>query len=102
MGPLFSALVVGSLAVAVFAAAFAGALIFLPTRTALMVSISACIGAGVGVVAAAVAALPIVGIGGHLESFGAVAGYLSALGSGGLIAGFLSARAYLRRRHRAE
>jgi hypothetical protein len=102
MGPLFSALTVGTLGALVLAAIFAGSLIFLPARKAFMVSVSAVFGAGVGIVVAALAAIPFVGIGGYLQSFGAVAAYLATLAGGGVIAGVLSARAYLRLRHRRE
>jgi hypothetical protein len=95
MGPLFSFALAAALGICVTVVCFAGAVFFLPVRRAAAVAIIATLGAGVGVVLAAVAAVPFVGIGQTLSSAGAAA-YLVALGCGGVLCGVVAAVCYLR------
>lgn len=88
MGPLFSALVIAPVLLALMALAFIVARMFQPTTMAFRVAVffvSGFVG-GVGLVVVVFALL--VG-GGDLASTGQVVGYLSALAFGGLLGGAL-------------
>jgi hypothetical protein len=96
MGPLFSFALSAALGICVTAVCFIGAVFFLPVRRAAVLAIISTIGGGVGVVLAAVAAVPFVGIGQTLSSAGAVVVYLVALGCGGFLGAVAAAVCYLR------
>jgi hypothetical protein len=96
MGPLFSFALAAALGICVALVCFAGAVFFLPVRRAAVVAVIATLGGGVGVVVAAVAAVPFVGIGETLSTAGAVVAYLAALGLGGVLGAVTAAAFYLR------
>jgi len=85
MGPLFSIALAAALGLSVALVLFVCAVFFLPARRAALVAISATLGGGIGVVVAAIAAIPFVGIGQTFGSNRAVVAYLLALGIGGAL-----------------
>ena len=102
MGPLFSLALVAALGVFVTMTCFVCAVVFLPVRRAAVVAVVATTGGGIGVVVAAVAAIPFAGIGQTLSSGTAVVAYLLALGCGGLLGGVSAALGYLRHARECE
>jgi hypothetical protein len=99
MGPLFSAIAVATVGLVVFLVIFIAARLVLPTRRVALLSFIACLGGGVGVAIAVVAAVPFVGVGEPLKSSGAVVGYLSALFISGVLGSALSSWAFLQHKN---
>jgi hypothetical protein len=95
MGPLFSGAVVIVLGGCLAAAIFVFAIFFLPFRRAALVGVLGSLGTGVGAIAAAVAAIPVVGIGPTLTGTGLLA-YLLTLGVGALLGGLAAVLGYVR------
>lgn len=101
MGPLFSGAVVIVLGGCLAAAIFVFAIFFLPFRRAALVGVLGSLGTGVGAIAAAVAAIPVVGIGSTLTGTGLLA-YLLTLGVGALLGGLAAVLGYVRVSRRRE
>ena len=74
MGPLFSFALAAGLGICVTVACFVSAVFFLSARRAAMLAVISTLGGGVGVVVAALMAVPLVGVG---ETLNTVAGCAS-------------------------
>lgn len=96
MGPLFSLALLAALAVCVTLVCFVCAVIFLPVRRAAVIAMIATVGGAVGMIIAALAPIPFVGVGQTITSAGGVVAYLVGLGAGGVLGGVAAAVVYLR------
>jgi len=90
MGPLFSLLIASIAGLFVASVAFCVLRFWHSAGHSLILAGALVAGAGLGFVAAIVAAVPIVGVGGTLESGAAVMGYLAWLGVGSMVCGLVA------------